>query len=204
MRHRCICTAFEFTMTGKNVGYIRISSSSQNGDRQLAGIPIDKLFTETFTGSVKQRPQLDACIEYLREGDTLHIHSIDRLARNLKDLQEIIDHLVKKDVSVVFHTENLKFTNTDNPMDKLMLHLMGAFAEFERTLSKSRQREGIDAAKKKGKHLGRPKLSPILYDAAKNLYESGLSVNKISKELQLSETSIYKLLKGVKKHQSIF
>lgn len=181
-------------MTGQQVGYIRVSSEGQNTARQLDGVVIDKEFTETMTGSVKNRPQLEACLSYLRKGDTLHVHSIDRLARNLRDLQEIIDGLVVKEVTVKFHHENLTFTGDDSPMATLTLQMMGAFAEFERTMTRTRQREGIDAAKKNGKHLGRPKLEKSLVAIATGLKEDGLSVIEISNKMNLSRPSIYKLL----------
>jgi DNA invertase Pin-like site-specific DNA recombinase len=183
-------------MTGQNIGYIRVSSEGQNTIRQLEGVTLDKEFTEAMTGSVRNRPQLESCLNYVREGDTLHVHSIDRLARNLLDLQEIVDGLVCKGVTVKFHSENLIFANTDdNPMAKLTLQIMGSFAEFERNIAKARQREGIDAAKKEGKHLGRPKLDKTLSSKAKQLKEEGLNVAEISKKMNLSRPSIYKLLK---------
>ena len=181
-------------MTGQNVGYIRVSSESQNTDRQLEGIELDKEFIDKMTGSTKNRPQLEECLNYVRQSDTLHVHSIDRLARNLRDLQEIIDGLICKGITVKFHSENLTFTGDDNPMSKLTLHLMGAFAEFERTMTRSRQREGIDAAKKAGKHLGRPKLDKKLSVTAKQLKAEGLNVVEIAKQMELSRPSVYKLL----------
>ena len=183
---------------GQNIGYIRVSSEGQNTARQLdeflGSIALDKTFTDTMTGSTKCRPQLEECLNYLRKGDTLHVHSIDRLARNLLDLQEIIEALVVKNVNVKFHSESLTFTGDDSPMSKLTLHLMGAFAEFERTIIKSRQREGIEAAKKSGKHLGRPKLDKKLSAKVNQLKADGLNVVEISKQMKLSRPSIYKLL----------
>lgn len=181
-------------MTGQNIGYIRVSSEGQNTARQLEGIKLDKEFIDTVTGSIRNRPQLEECLSYVCQGDTLHVHSIDRLARNLLDLQEIIEGLVVNGVSVKFYTENLTFTGDDSPMSKLTLHLMGAFAEFERTITRNRQREGIEAAKKAGKHLGRPKLDKTLSATAKRLKADGLSVVEISEQMKLSRPSIYKLL----------
>jgi len=181
-------------MNGQNIGYIRVSSETQNTARQLEGIELDKEFTDKMTGSIRNRPQLEECLNYVRKGDTLHVHSIDRLARNLRDLQEIIDGLVCKDVTVKFYAENLTFTGDDSPMSKLTLHLMGAFAEFERTITRTRQREGIEAAKKSGKHLGRPKLNKALSATASQLKQEGYSVSQISQKMELSRPSIYKLL----------
>lgn len=181
-------------MNGQDVGYIRVSSDGQNTSRQLEGIKLDKEFTDIMTGSIRNRPQLEACLEYVRSGDVLHVHSIDRLARNLRDLQEIVESLILKGVVVKFHSEKLEFTNDDNPMAKLTLQIMGSFAEFERKIAKTRQLEGIASAKKAGKHLGRPKLSLALKDKAIELRDSGMSINAISKQMELSRPSIYKLL----------
>ncbi len=133
---------------GHNVGYVRVSSVDQNLDRQLIDIELNKTFTEKASAKDAKRPKLQECMDYLREGDTLHVHSIDRLARNLVDLQNIIQELNRKNVSIQFHNVFL-FTGNDNAMSKLMLNMIGAFAEFERTLIKERQMEGIKVAKKK-------------------------------------------------------
>ena len=173
-------------MPSKHVGYIRVSSEGQNTVRQLEGLKLDRIFTDTMTGSVKKRPQLEACLSYLRDGDTLHVHSIDRLARNLRDLQELVEGLVAN--------ENLIFSGKDNAMAKMTMQIMGSFAEFERTMIKLRQREGIDAAKGRGEHLGRPKLDTALSGKAKQLKMDGFSVVEIAAKLKLSRPSVYKLL----------
>ncbi len=126
-------------MKGQRIGYIRVSSVQQNTDRQLADIPLDKVFEDKVSGKDTNRPQLKACLGHLREGDTLHVHSIDRLARNLLDLQKLISELVAKGVTVVFHKENMTFSNDTNPMRALMLQMLGAFAEFESAMIKERQ-----------------------------------------------------------------
>jgi DNA invertase Pin-like site-specific DNA recombinase len=177
------------------VGYIRISSQGQNTARQLADVKLDKEFVDIMSGNTKEREKLIECIDYVREGDTLVVDSIDRLARNLRHLQEILDTLIKKGVSVRFIKENLLFTGNSDPMSTLTLHMMGAFAEFERTMIKSRQREGIDAAKKIGKHLGRPSVLSSKHEKqAKELKAQGVSIRKIAMTMNLSRGSIYKLL----------
>ena len=144
---------------GHDVGYVRVSSFSQNTERQLDGVTLEKVYTEKASAKDAQRPILQDCIDYLRSGDCLHVHSIDRLARNLMDLQKIVSQLNDKGVSVSFHKENLIFNGSnDNPMNKLMLQMMGAFAEFERSLLKERQREGIAKAKQRGKQIGRKRV----------------------------------------------
>lgn len=185
-------------MTGQNIGYIRVSSEGQNTARQLEGIALDKTYSEKVSGSIKARPKLEECLNYLRKGDILHVHSIDRLARNLFDLQEIVDGLVIKGVTVKFYHENLTFSGDDSPMATLTLQLMGAFAEFERRMTSTRQREGINAAKKSGKHLGRPKLEKELVEAAMTFKSEGLSICEIGRRMNLSRPSIYKLLSKAK------
>ena len=177
------------------VGYIRVSSQSQNTVRQLVGIDLDRTFTDFMAGSIKNRPQLEECIKYVREGDTLVVDSIDRLARNLRNLQEILDELLSKGVSVRFVKENLLFTSKKDPMATLMLQMMGAFAEFERKMIRSRQKEGIELALRDGKKLGRP---PMLNGKhtkqAKELKEQGVSIRQIAKQMSISRGSVYKLL----------
>ena len=146
-------------MTGHNIAYIRVSSADQNPDRQLAdtGITFDKVFTEKVSGTTRKRPQLDACILHCREGDTLHVHSIDRLARNSKDLQHLIEVLTRDGVVVKFHKENLTFGDQTDPLQDLLFQMLAAFAQFEHAMIRERQREGIAAAKKKGKRIGAPR-----------------------------------------------
>ncbi len=183
-------------MAHQVVGYIRVSSSGQNTARQLADIKLDKEFVDMATGSNLDRTALAECVAYMREGDTLVVDSIDRLARNLQDLQEIINQLIKKGVRVHFVKENLLFNGNSDPMSTLMLHMMGAFAEFERSMIRARQREGIDAAKKAGKHLGRPfVIAPKVTKEAKELKAEGLSVSKIALKLNISRATISKMLK---------
>jgi DNA invertase Pin-like site-specific DNA recombinase len=182
-------------MNHQVVGYIRVSSQGQNTARQLAGIKLDMEFVEKVTGSSLDREKLKECIAYVRKGDTLVIDSIDRLARNLRDLQDILTQLTDKGVTVKFIKENLIFTGNDDPISTLMLQMMGAFAEFERTMIRSRQREGIDAAKKSGKHLGRPKvLNGTHALRAKEMKEQKISIRKIAKTMDISRCSVYKLL----------
>ncbi|OAI02851.1 recombinase family protein [Methylomonas methanica] len=183
-------------MKGQNVGYIRVSSTSQNTERQLADVALDRVFTDKASGKDANRPELSNCLEHLREGDVLHVHSIDRLARNLKDLQTIIENLTKNGVTVKFYKEHLTFeaANT-SPMQTLMLQMLGAFAEFERTLIKERQREGIEAAKAQGKKLGAPaKLTAAQTAEIKARVEQGDDKSKLAKEYGISRPTLYKLI----------
>ena len=142
-------------MAGQRVGYIRVSSLDQHTDRQLDGIELDRVFTDTASGKDVSRPQLDALLGFVRDGDTVIVHSMDRLARNLDDLRRLVRGLTDKGVRVQFITENLTFTGDDTAMATLLLSVMGAFAEFERALSRERQREGIAKARLRGAYRGR-------------------------------------------------
>jgi len=116
---------------------------------------LDKVFTDKASGKDTKWPQLQACLEYIREGDELVVHSMDRLARNVDDLRRIVLDLTKKGVHVRFVKENLTFIGEDSPMSNLLLSLLGAVAEFERSMIRERQREGIARAKKAGIYKGR-------------------------------------------------
>ena len=186
-------------MTHQVVGYVRVSSQGQNTARQLADIKLDKEFIDKVTGSNMDREQLKECMAYVRNGDLLVVESIDRLARNLRDLQEIIANITGKGVSIKFIKENLTFSGNEDAMATLMLQMMGAFAEFERTMIRSRQRDGIDAAKKAGKHLGRPpKVDNKFRKVVKEKIESCQSIRSIAKDLNVSRATIYKVLEKTK------
>jgi DNA invertase Pin-like site-specific DNA recombinase len=139
----------------KRVGYIRVSSLDQNTDRQLDGQELDKVFTDKASGKDTKRPQLQACLDYVRDGDVLVVHSMDRLARNVDDLRRIVQDLTGKGIQVEFVKEHLVFTGEESPMSNLLLSLLGAVAEFERSMIRERQREGIALAKKAGVYKGR-------------------------------------------------
>ena len=184
---------------GADIGYIRVSSADQNTIRQLADTRLDKVFEDHLSGNCRNRPGLDACLNYLREGDTLHVHSIDRLARNLLHLQQLIDALTARGVTVVFHKENMKFSpdghGTSDPMSRLMMQMLGAFAEFERSLTRERQREGIAAAKSSGKILGRPKrISDDVLEQVRADVALGIPLAKIAKKIGIPRTTLYSRL----------
>lgn len=150
-------------MSGQRVGYVRVSTVDQNTERQLDGIELNKVFTDHASGKDTARPELQACLDYVREGDTLVVHSMDRLARSLVDLRQTVDKLTARGVAVQFVKEHLTFTQDESdPCSVLMLSIMGAVAEFERSMILERQREGIAIAKRAGKYRGR---KPALTDA---------------------------------------
>lgn len=180
----------------QHVGYIRVSSIGQNLERQLDGIKLDKVFEEKASAKDAKRPVLKDCMAYLREGDTLHVHSIDRLARNLIVLQELVNELTDQGVVVHFHKENLIFTGKgDNNTQKLLFQIIGAVAEFERAIIRERQAEGIAAAQAKGIHLGRPKkLSREQKDEIKRRSAKGENPTELSKDFAVSRATIYRVI----------
>lgn len=182
-------------MHGQNIGYQRVSSLDQNEARQLDGVHLDRIFTDKCSGRDSNRPQLKECREFLRAGDTLHVHSIDRLARNLQDLLTLIEELNRKSVTVRFHTENLTFTGKDDPFQKLQLQIIGAVARFERAMLRERQREGIALAKAQGKYTGRkPSLSAAQVEEMRNMTASGKNKTAIARHFRISRTTLYRLL----------
>lgn len=181
----------------QTVAYIRVSSIQQNTDRQLVGIERDKEFIEKASAKDVKRPQLKALLEHVREGDTVVVHSMDRLARNIKDLLETVETLKSKGVNVKFIKENLEFTAaTDNSMNNLLLTMLGAVAQFERELMLERQREGIEAAKAKGKFKGRK--ASLDSDAIMKDIEDGLSVRKTASKHRIAVSSVSRIIKKSK------
>ena len=182
-------------MAGQNIGYVRVSTVEQNTARQLDGVALDKLFSDKVSGKSTDRPQLQACLSYVREGDTLHVHSMDRLARNLEDLLRLVRELTGRGVRVHFHKENQVFTGDDNPMAVLMLSLLGAFASFERQLLLERQREGIAIAKASGKYNGgKPKLKAEQVEHLKARVAAGVPKAVVARELGITRATLYTYL----------
>lgn len=180
---------------GKRVGYIRVSSLDQSAVRQLEGIDLDKRFSDKASGKDTNRPQLQAALEYLREGDVLVVHSMDRLARNLDDLRKIVCDLTGRGIAIEFVKEHLTFTAEENPMSRLLLSVMGAFAEFERALIRERQREGIALAKKAGVYKGRkPSLTPEQIVELCRRVRAGAKKTALAKEFQISRETLYSYL----------
>ena len=178
-----------------DIGYVRVSSIDQNTDRQLCDIKLKKVFTDKCSGKDVNRPQLKDLMEWIRSGDTLHVHSIDRLARNLKDLQNLVEEITSKGVSLKFHKENLIFTGDESAMQKLMLQLMGAFAEFERTMIRERQREGIKAAQAAGKQIGaKPKLDKSQIREIKKRVRKGERKAALAREYGISRQTLYNVM----------
>lgn len=183
-------------MSGKRIGYIRVSTVDQNPDRQLVDVELDKKFIDYASASSTNRPNLKLMLDFIREDDIVFVHSMDRLARNVVDLRNLVNHIVSKGAQVHFKKENLVFNGSSDAMASLLLSLMGALAEFELSFIKERQREGIFEAKKKGKYAGRKsklndEMAKIIIEKMKGR-ESKL---KIAKSMGVTPTTFYNYLR---------
>lgn len=184
-------------LKGQRIGYIRVSSFDQNPDRQLDGVQLDRTFIDQASGKDVSRPQLSALLSFAREGDTVVVHSMDRLARNLDDLRKLVRNLTGRGVRIEFMKESLSFTGDDSPMSILLLSMMGAFAEFERSLIKERQREGIELARKRGVYRGRKKaLSPDKAAEMLARVAAGERKAKVAKDFFISRETLYQYLRA--------
>lgn len=185
--------------TSALVGYARVSTIDQNPDRQiekLESLNVEKLFVDKASGKNTSRPGFQAMMNYVREGDVLVICSMDRLARNLFDLLSITKELQEKGVTVRFLKENIDLSPTGetSAISKLLLSMMGAVAEFERSLIKERQREGIALAKAKGIYRGRKPLDQTKIQEAQKLITQGVPRAKVARDLKIGRTSLYRYL----------
>jgi DNA invertase Pin-like site-specific DNA recombinase len=176
-----------------NIGYARVSSAGQSLEVQLEALKVcDKLFKEKESGAKAERIQLNTMLDYAREGDTITVTKLCRLARNTKHLLEIVDYLDNKGVSLMVLNLGI---DTKSPTGRLMLTMIGAVASFERQLLLERQAEGIALAKSKGKYKGRKPTARARESDVVLLAENGSSVTKISTQLNISKSSVYRILK---------
>ena len=176
------------------INYIRVSSITQNTDRQLVGVNCDKEFVDKCSGKDTNRPEFHEMIEYVREGDTINIHELSRLARNTQDLLNIVQSMNDKGVTIKFIKENLTFTGDSTPLQSLMLTMLGAISTFERDLILERQREGIAIAKAKGKYKGRP--SSFTSEQLTEIKEGFACVKnktELARKFGISRSYLYKL-----------
>ncbi len=193
-------TQTPYKIKGQNIGYVRVSTVDQNTTRQLDGISLDKVFTDKLSGKDTNRPQLQAALSHLRDGDMLHIHSFDRLARNLNDLNRMVTDLVNRGVAIKFYMENLTFEPKAggglSPYHELLMQLLGAVAQFERANLLERQREGIVKAKQAGKYKGRKPIAqkPEQLAAIKQALANNTNKSAIAKELNISRATLYKYM----------
>lgn len=183
-------------MSIQQVGYRRVSSHSQRLDRQMVNVELDRCFDETISSREKDRPELEKCLEHLREGDTLHVHSIDRLCRSITEMETILEGLLSKGVTVKIHKGNLTFTGNDNPMDRLLLQVMSVFSQFEREIIRERQREGIEKAKERGVYKGKQHtLDATQIQELKKRVQDGEKITNVGKLFGISRSTVYRYLK---------
>jgi DNA invertase Pin-like site-specific DNA recombinase len=182
---------------GQRIGYVRVSSADQNEGRQLEHLgELDRLFVDKASGKHTERPKLQELLNYAREGDTIVVHSMDRLARNMDDLRQLVKTQAARGICVQFIKENLIFTGDDSPMANLMLAVLGAVAQFERDLIKERQQEGIALAKKRGVYKGRKKsLSPEQIQEVRRRVAVGEKKLPLAKEFGISRETLYQYLR---------
>jgi len=184
--------------TGQKIGYVRVSTVDQNTDRQLEGLSLDRIFTDKASGKDTNRPQLIEMMRFARAGDTVIVHSMDRLSRSLDDLRRTVKELTSKGVNVEFVNERLLFTLEASVMSNLLLNVLGSFAEFERALLKERQREGIALAKLRGAYRGRKKsLSDADVLEIKRRLAAGEKKAAVAREFKVSRETLYTYLRRV-------
>lgn len=183
-------------MQGQRVGYVRVSSFDQNPERQLEQVEVGRIFSDKASGKDTARPELASLMAFVRDGDTVVVHSMDRLARNLDDLRLLVQKLTKRGVRIEFVKECLTFTGEDSPMSNLMLSVMGAFAEFERALIGERQREGIALAKLRGVYRGRKKALSLAQGVQlRQRAAAGEQKAKLARDFGISRETLYQYLK---------
>lgn len=180
------------------IGYVRVSTVEQNSARQLVGINLDRVFEEKVSAkNISNRPVLREMLCFIRDGDDLYVHSMDRLARNLKDLLTLVTTITDKGVTLHFVKENLTFEAKAKatPFNKLLLGLLGSVAEFERELILERQREGIAQAKARGAYKGRKPIAPEKIKKAKELLAQGMTRTEAAKTVGVGRTTLFLYLK---------
>lgn len=184
---------------GQRLGYRRVSTVDQRLDRQLDGLELDRIFEDKCSGKATARPGLQALLEFAREGDQVFVHSLDRLGRNLDDLRRLVQQLTGKGITVHFQKEALVFGGEDRPLAQLLLSVMGAFAEFERSIILERQREGIALAKARGAYKGRrPSLSPGQVAEARIAILRGVPKAKVARDIGVSRQTLYSYIRNSK------
>lgn len=182
---------------GQRIAYRRVSTLDQSTARQLDGMSFDTEFTDKASGKDTQRPQLEAMLRHARTGDHVYVHSIDRLARNMADLLQLVEQLTGKGVAVSFVKEGLNFTSDKaDPFQMLMLSMLGSVAQFERAIILERQREGIAIAKAEGKYKGgKAKLVPDQVAALVSRVNAGEPKAKVARDFGISRETLYQYLK---------
>lgn len=177
------------------VGYKRVSTVEQKTDRQLHGMEFDEVFEEKCSAKTVGRPEWQACLRFLRQGDELHIHSLDRVCRSgAGDAVKIVEELTGKGVAVIFHKEGMRFDRELTAVQKGVLGILASVAQMERELIRERQMEGMAAAKAAGKDFGRPK-ADVTRVEIEALRDQGIPMAQIAATLGVGRATLYRILK---------
>ena len=181
------------------IGYARVSTTDQNAELQVDALTkagCSRVFTDKASGSLASRPQLDRMLDHLREGDVVVVWRLDRLGRSLKNLLALVEDLKERGVGFRSLTESIDTTTSGG---KLVFHIFGALAEFERTLTRDRTMAGLAAARARGRVGGRPpKMTPDKIKVARDMYESKqFTVDAIAKTIGVSRKTVYRHLASV-------
>jgi DNA invertase Pin-like site-specific DNA recombinase len=192
-------------MTGKRVGYKRVSTCEQNPDSQLMNVSLDKVFTEIETGfSTKNRVQLANLKDYVREDDIVYVECMDRLGRNGYDLDEIVEFLLAKGVQITFVREGITLGKKNDLMSKLAYDMMKSFIHFFSALAKERQRIGIDKAKKEGKYKGgKRKLSGLQIECIRHDLPTRKTKTQMARELGVSRFTLYRYIDKINQEATV-
>ncbi len=182
-----------------HIGYKRVSTGEQSTGRQLVGVECERYYEDKASGANKDRPELKRCLDALREGDTLHVHAVDRLSRSMRDLLDIVDVVLKAKANLIIYSPRLEFSSqSEDYLQTFQLQLFGIVGQLERAMCRQRQREGIAHAKvngtKTGKPFGNQPLDMNRRDEAIGYSKQGMNITQIAKAMDLSRASIYKLL----------
>lgn len=178
------------------VGYARVSTTDQNYELQIEALKqagCKKIFSEKISGTKRERPELELCLDYLREGDILMVTRIDRLARSLRDLQNLVHELKNDGIELKAIEQPI---DTSTAAGKAFLDMLGVFAEFETNLRKERQLEGISKAKAEGKYKGRKPTARAKAGEIKALLDQGMTKQAIAEQLGIGVASVYRILKN--------
>ena len=182
-------------MEGHKIGYIRVSSVGQNKDRQLEGLRFNQTFVDKVTGKDINRPALTEMLKFVRKGDHVVVHSLDRIARNLVDLRRIVADLTGRGISIEFVKEKLTFSGENSATATLLLSVVGAFAEFERSLIRERQLEGIAIAKQAGAYKGRKReMTDERIAEIRQRVTNGDKKAVIARDMKISRETLYQYL----------
>lgn len=184
-----------------HIGYKRVSTADQTTARQLVDVTLNRVYEDHASGATKDRPELIRCLDALRKGDTLHVHAVDRLSRSMRDLIDIVEQVLKAEASIIIYSPRLEFsTNENNHFQTFQLQLFASIAQLERAMSRERQREGIAQARikgtKSGKPFGKQPLDISLKPKAIAMFQAGINITHIAKDLGISRGSVYNLLQG--------